>query len=58
MPSWTKPLKMDEPFFSLGKDGVGVRFDVAVDPISAFWIGLALFLALVGALAMYARVLK
>ena len=53
-----KPLKMDEPFFSLGKDGVGVRFDVAVDPISAFWIGFALFLALVGALAIYARVLK
>ncbi|WP_170110752.1 hypothetical protein [Flavilitoribacter nigricans] len=49
---------MDEPFFSLGKDGVGVRFDVAVDQISAFWIGLALFLALVGALAIYARVLK
>lgn len=49
---------MDEPFFSIGKDGVGVRFDVAVDPVSAFWIGAALFLALVGALAIYARVLR
>ncbi|MEZ4991892.1 MAG: hypothetical protein R2824_15835 [Saprospiraceae bacterium] len=49
---------MDEPFFEIGKDGVGVRFNVAVDPVSAFWLGAALFIALTAALAIYARVLQ
>ena len=45
-------------FFQIGKEGVGVRVDVAIDPVSAFWVGSALFIALVAALAIYARLLR
>lgn len=44
--------------FSLGDDLLGVRINLQIDAPTAFMLALAVFAALVGALAIYAKVLK
>ncbi len=44
--------------FALGDDLLGVRINLEVDLPTAFMLALAVFIALVGALAIYAKVLK
>ena len=42
----------------MGDDLLGVRINLEVDLPTAFMLALAIFLALVAALAVYAKVLK